>query len=404
MNAQLSEIDAYEALAKRFRPVFAQIADGATAREVGRLLPFDEIELLRNAGFGAATVPVEFGGAGASVVDLFRLLIELGEADSNLPQLLRAHFASVDGWLTRPNDDRRERWLTRVAEGALLGNATHERSAAAVGGFTTQVSRTPAGLRLNGVKHYSTGSLFADWIWVAAVDSDGATVSLIVAARAPGVTRSDDWDGFGQRLTGSGTTTFVDVVVDPDELDPILPGPTHATALLQLVLLAALVGIGRSALRDAVSFVRSRTRVYSQGLADRASDDPLVQQVVGRLAGLVYSAEATTLEAARTLQAAHEAVIAGGPDAHTHIRRAELAAVQAQSTVTERVLEATTVLFEVGGASATGEARRLDRHWRNARTISSHNPVVYQQRAIGAELLTGDGLLFSWDTGEGSRR
>ena len=53
------------------------------------------------------------------------------------------------------------------------------------------------------------------------------------------------------------------------------------------------------------------------------------------------------------------------------------------------MLEAATLVFEVGGASATSETRRLDRHWRNARTAASHNPAIHREAAIGDHLLNG---------------
>ncbi|UOE43127.1 acyl-CoA dehydrogenase family protein [Agromyces larvae] len=383
--------------------MFDRIAEDAVQREVERRLPHREVGWLRDAGFTAVTVPQSLGGLGASVTELFRLLIELGEADSNIPQLLRAHFTAVEGWLVQPPSPERDRRLRLVAEGAVFGNASHERSTAGVGDYVTRLRWHGDELLLDGVKHYSTGSIFADRIWVAAVDELGDHVSVVVDATAEGVTRNDDWDGFGQRLTGSGTTRFESVVVDPSEVAPQQDGPTHITGFLQLVLLASLVGVGRAALRDAIDFVRSRTRVYSQGLATAAVDDPLVQQVVGRISALVQAAQSATLAAAAAVEDAHDAI--GGGESHIEplLRRAERETVQAQLIVTDLILQATTLLFEVGGASATSESRRLDRHWRNARTVSSHNPAIYQARALGRELLTGDGLIYSWSTGESPR-
>jgi alkylation response protein AidB-like acyl-CoA dehydrogenase len=46
-------------------------------------------------------------------------------------------------------------------------------------------------------------------------------------------------------------------------------------------------------------------------------------------------------------------------------------------------------MFEVGGASAVTERFRLDRHWRNARTLASHNPVIYRDRIVGDHVLNG---------------
>lgn len=53
---------------------------------------------------------------------------------------------------------------------------------------------------------------------------------------------------------------------------------------------------------------------------------------------------------------------------------------------------ATTRLFEVGGASATLRTRGLDRHWRNARVLASHNPLIYRARLLGDRAVNGTPL------------
>ena len=92
----------YESVASRFRPIFERIAAGAVERDQLRTLPYDQIAELKQAGFGALRVPVSHGGAGVSIKQLFRLLIELGAADSNLPQALRGHFAFVEDVVNAP--------------------------------------------------------------------------------------------------------------------------------------------------------------------------------------------------------------------------------------------------------------------------------------------------------------
>src|SRR5699024_10035808 len=260
----------HAALRERFAPVLAEIAAGAAERDRERRLPHAEVRALADAGFTAVTVPVAQGGHGAGIETLFRLLIDLGEADSNLPQLLRAHFSHVEELLLEgaADDDAKSR-LAGIAAGAVFGNASHERSTARVGDLATTVLPDGDGYRLDGEKHYSTGSLFADWIDVSARTADGGRARVTIASDAPGVTLRDDWDGFGQILTGSGSTLLEDVKVPAAQVRVRPQGgdgrPTTQTAFLQLVLLSSLVGVGRAAVRDAVGFVRSRTRVYSQG-------------------------------------------------------------------------------------------------------------------------------------------
>lgn len=392
----------YAELRERFAPVLAHIADGAVERDRTRRLPHEEVRALAEAGFTALTVPTSYGGSGADIETFFRLLIDLGEADSNLPQLLRAHFAFVNDFLIGIEEGDPADWFTRIAQGAVFGNASHERSSAVVGDLATTVTATDGEYRLSGEKHYSTGSIFADWINVSARTPDGGRARVTVGSTAPGVDIRDDWDGFGQILTGSGSTLFTDVSVPATHVR-VLEGrgdgaPTTQTSFLQLVLLASLAGAGRAALRDGIDFVRSRTRVYSQGSGASAAADPLVQQVVGRLSAKVASAQDAVLAAARALAAAQAAV---GTEDHERLTdAAELRTVQAQITAVEDVLSVTTELFEVGGASATSRGRSLDRHWRNARTLSSHNPVIYQERAIGDRLLNGTDLLYFWSTGQ----
>jgi len=239
----------YESLAERFRPIFARIADGAVERELNRELPHEPIQWLKQAGFGAVRVPVEYGGGGASLPQLFQLLIELAEADSNVPQALRGHFAFAEDRLNAAPGPNRDLWFKRFVDGDIVGCAWTEIGNVAIGDVVTQVSPDGERWRLNGEKFYSTGSIFADWIDVYARRSDtGGDVIAAVRARQPSVEHSDDWDGFGQRTTGSGTSRFVDAVVESGHVIDFATRFKYQTAFYQLVLLATLAGIGRSAL------------------------------------------------------------------------------------------------------------------------------------------------------------
>lgn len=388
----------YEDLAAPFRPVFARIADGAVEREINRELPHAEVGWLRDAGFGAVRIPIADGGSGASISQFFRLLIELAEADSNLPQLWRAHFGFLEERLNGEDSDIRDHWLRAAVSGVVIGNAVTEVGGGAVGAVATSLE--PSGDRwvLSGTKHYSTGAIFADWIVVSAQRGD-ETAWVLTPADAEGVTVSDNWDGFGQRLTGSGTTSLDGVLVDDEHVFPHTNrGPSYMIAFYQLVLLASLAGVARAALRDGVDYARSRKRVYSHGSGDLPREDPLVQQVIGKLSALSFAADATTLAAADTLETINRARSRGAIPSEL-FDVAEIAAARAQITVVDTVLQATTLLFEIGGASSVQESRRLDRHWRNARTISVHNPVIYKTRVVGDHELNATAPTYSWVVG-----
>ncbi|PWE54586.1 monooxygenase [Metarhizobium album] len=394
--------EGYEALSAPFRPIFAEIAASAAERDLNRGLPHEAIRRLKEAGLGAVRLPVEAGGKGASLPQFFNLLIELSTADSNVTQALRGHFGFTEDILNTRDSERRGIWFGRIGGGEITGNAWSEIGAgAALDRFSTNVAENKEGrLVLNGAKYYTTGSLFADWIDVGASNADGEGISVTVRRHAEGVEVVDDWDGFGQILTASGTTTFRDVVVEPQDIVIDDERFRYSAAFYQLVHLATLSGIGRAITADVAKAVAERRRTYTHAAAARSSEDPQVLQVVGRIRAAAYAAGAITLQAAASLQRAFEAHFVDDADAEEKANAiAELEAAQAQTVVSDLILDASTLLFDALGASATKKPAGLDRHWRNARTLASHNPRIYKQRIIGDFAVNGTPPPYQWRIG-----
>lgn len=393
----------YAALAATFRPIFARIAEGAVERETTRTLPTEPIRWLKEAGFGTLRIPQDQGGFGATLPQLFQLLTELAEADSNLPQALRAHFAFVEDRLNQPDSAQRQSWFRRFADGELVGSGWTEIGNLKLGEVITKVSPAENGWQLDGEKFYSTGTLYADWIDVYAQRSDnGRDVIALVNTHQPGVERDDDWDGFGQRLTGSGSTRFRQARVEQAHVFDFSERFRYQTAFYQHVLLATLAGIGRAVKRDAAAGVANRTRTYSHGNAGRVKDDAQVLQVVGQIASWAWAVEATVQRAAHSLQLAYE-LHNSGDEARIQQANvlAELESAQAQVVASELVPRAASELFNALGASDTRVSKALDRHWRNARTVASHNPVIYKIRNIGDWEVNGKEPTFIWQIGNG---
>ncbi|MHA7156171.1 acyl-CoA dehydrogenase family protein [Arthrobacter sp. TMN-50] len=377
----------YEELAARFRPVFHRIAEGALARETDRILPFDQVGWLRDAGFTTLRVPARFGGDPVSHEHLFRLVIELAEADSNVSHLLRSHFSFVETAALQ-SADFQDRWFPRIAGGQIFGNAATERSGNALGTTQTRLHQEEGQWFLTGEKFYTTGSIFADWVVVMASTEgvEGRQYGL-VKADDPRVTLVDDWDGFGQPLTGTGTAIFDRVPVESGDILQRKVTSSLEPAFFQLFLLAVLAGIGRAALRDAAHLVRTRTRTFNTGSGGLFRNDPQIQEHVGVLASKVYAAEAIVTAAARDLDAASNPDLALAAEAG--FLRAELAVERAHIGVPPLVLAATSELFDVTGASAVSRGQALDRHWRNARTVATHNPALFKARSVGDYLING---------------
>lgn len=380
----------YEELAARFRPIFARIAATAVERERDHRLPHAEIGWLKEAGFTTLRVPQADGGFGVSLPELFGLLVELSAADPNVTNALRSHFGFTEDVLNAADPGWRSLWLGRIAARQTIGSGFSEIGDAKAAHYSTAVSRHGDGWRVNGEKFYTTGSLFADWINLGARDEQGEPIGAVVDRRAPGVEVIDDWDGFGQALTASGTARFADVALAPDAVNPFGGRFRYSPAFFQLVHLATLAGIGRAAAADVARLVAERRRIYSHGNASAVSADPQILQVVGRVRGQAYSAGAIVLHVAHALQRAHVAQQTGDEAAAARTAAmAELEVNQAVTVISSLVLEATTVLFDALGASAARRSQGLDRHWRNARTITSHNPRIYRERILGDYAVNG---------------
>ncbi|GAA5000308.1 acyl-CoA dehydrogenase family protein [Acinetobacter puyangensis] len=393
----------YKALAQKYRPIFDQITAGALQREKERILPFEPILWLKQAGFGAVRIPVEQGGDGASIPQLFQLLIELSKADSNVTQALRGHFAFVEDRLNAQRDADQSHWFKRFVAGEIVGNAWTEIGNVKIGDVITKVTKQGEQWIVNGKKYYTTGSIFADWFDLfAQIEETGESVIAATRTQQQGVTIDDDWDGFGQRTTGSGTAVLVNAEVE--EVIPFDSRFKYQTAFYQLFHLSTLTGIAQAAVAEFTQQVRQRTRVFSHGNGDRVDQDVQVLQVIGKASAQAYAAEAITIQAAQASQRAFHAHFSQDEEAEKHINiLAEIESAQGQVVIADLVLDLTSKLFNVLGASAASRDKALDRFWRNARTVSSHNPLIYKEKSIGDWEVNGTEPIYAWQIGGGSK-
>lgn len=379
--------------------LLAKIAEGASERERERILPYDAIDLIRRARLGALRLPVEAGGGSTTIAELFQFVIRLGEADANVAHILRNHFSVVERLVRLPKDDQSRQWQKAVAEGAIIGLATTELESPRVGNVTPGTTFTLDGngdYLLNGTKYYSTGTLYSDFVLVRAADASGTSGATIVPIKREGIELVDDWDGLGQRLTATGTTHFRNVRVKRQEVVFDAPdvgyGVPYSNTFAQLFLTAIVAGIARATLRDATALVRSRKRTFYYAPTEIPTEDPLLQQTVGQIASGAFAAETVVLAAAEALDIATDAFDAGAANATEAAHHAALLSAKAKIIADDFAIRGGSLLFDVGGASATKKVTNFDRHWRNARTLSSHNPTSYKARSIGDYEVNGTPL------------
>ncbi len=355
-----------------WQALFDEIAAGSAEREEKRILPFAQIQVLKDQRFGAYRLPVADGGTGASMAGLMEQVIALGAADSNVAHILRNHFVFVERFARNPVSAQAHFWRDQVAQGAIFGLANTELAQARSG------EKTFTRLVPDGAHFRMTGA------------------TAIIPTRREGVNLVDDWDAMGQRMTGSGTTLFDSVRVEPEEIIVDSAGTGYSrpykSTLPQLFLTAVNTGILRAIVRDASAMLHKRSRKgFFFAAADTPAEDPLLLKIVGDLSAQLFAAEAV-VAAASHAQDASLATAEGDPALKDTAHHAAVLAAKAKLIVDGLVLQAGTAVFDLGGASSTLRTQNLDRHWRNARTVASHNPALYKALALGKLVVHGEPL------------
>lgn len=372
---------AADALAAALRP-------GAAARDRERAIPHAELDLVARSGLPAAPIARDRGGAGASAGVQAEVLRRIAVADPSIAQILLPHFVllgAISGLAAPP---LRDHILADVLAGARIGNAISERGTRHAWDPQTRLVRLSGDShRLDGRKYYATGALTADWIGVSAKDAEDRVALVLIPRDASGLEITDEWTSFGQRSTISGPAVLEGVVVFDAQILPLweaFAGPTTGGAFDQLLHAALDVGVARGALDDAAAYVRRHGRPWFESEAARAADEPELVARTGQLASRVIALEAAFRDTARSLDATNAAVLTDESTA-----RASIAVAALKTVAAEIAVDTASAVFELTGTASTDDRHRLDRHWRNARTHTLHDPVRWKYRHIGRFVLDG---------------
>jgi SfnB family sulfur acquisition oxidoreductase len=364
------------------------LVQGASERDRERRLPHAEIEWFSQSGLWGITVPRAYGGAGVSFVTLTEVIKIIAAADASLGQLPQNHFGLVDAIALTGTEAQKRYFFSQVLAGKRFGNGFSERGTKHVLDLKTRVRREGNEYVVDGTKFYSTGALFAHFIPVLGLDDERRAWLAYIPRDTPGLEVIDDWSGFGQRTTASGTVTLDAVRVSASHVlpaSPISDTPTLNGPISQIIQAAIDAGIAKAAIDDTLAFVRTRTRPWVDSGLERASDDPLILREVGRLHIQLHAAEALLERAARVI----DELSAKRETTEDDVARASVAVGEAKVLTTEVALLAGEKLFELAGTQATLSEYNLDRHWRNARTHTLHDPVRWKYHLVGSYYLNG---------------
>lgn len=368
-----------------------QVADFALEdrnhRDQNRILPTEQIVQFSQKGLGGIRVPQQYGGAFVSNKTLAHVFRILTKADANVGQIPQNQFGLLNFINITGSDSQKQFIYSEILAGKRIANGGPEKNSKDTKAIQTTLSFENNKYVLNGEKFYSTGTSFADWLAIRALHPEGYTVLVIVDRHAEGVEVINDWNGFGQRTTASGTVKLNNVEVDPalffDERI-IADTPNVRGAYSQLLQVAIDVGIAEAAFDDTLSSIRKARPIIDSGV-EKASEEHYTLQEVGKLNILLDAAILLLDDAAEYLdELDHLTEISAEQAALASILVAE-----AKIYANDAALHISEKLLELGGSRASLSQHNLDQHWRNARVHTLHDPVRWKFHAIGDYYLNG---------------
>lgn len=363
--------------------------DAVQRRQQGGAAPTRAIQQIKALKLGALRLPIEHGGRGLSIEALFKVLIEIAQYDNDLPQILRSHFQFVEDVIRSNDKDFQQFWLKQISQGKIIGNAFTEpanQSLVGSGEYQTQLTQVDEHFEVSGTKIFTTGTLYADYVSIRVTDEQHRVLSVIVPTDRAGVERLDDWNGIGQKFTASGTTRFEKVKVFAHEVHPVPAEQVKFKPFTQLLLQSVVAGIVKAISREAVALLQQRKRTFVFAAHADPRQDPLLLERVGEIEASAYIIEQAVLKAAHAQDIAFKSTRDGVTN-YALSHQAALEASLVKIAIEPLALNAATQLFDITGASSTTVEHDLDRHWRNIRTLCSHNPASFKAYAVGNLLI-----------------
>lgn len=365
----------------------AEFVKGSSRRDRERIWPVAELDAFSQSGLWSINVPKAFGGPDLSYVTLAKVIEIISAADSSIGQVAQNHLGVVAAIRTVSDKDQQKLLFAEALKGTRFGNAFSEFGSKRAADFETRFTDAGDHVVVNGRKFYSSGALLAHLVPIVALDDEGRAWYAIADRGAPGLTVIDDWSSFGQRTTLSGTVIIDNVKVPKTHLVPGYKGydkPTADGAIFQIIQVAVDTGIAQAAIDETVRFVRTRSRAWIDSGVENAWDDPYTIQAVGDLTLRLHAAQALLEKAGHAIDRA-----VAEPTAET-VAHAQIVTAEAKILSTEIAVAATNKLFELAGTRSTLAEHNLDRHWRNARTHTLHDPVRWKYSILGKYFLNGE--------------
>ncbi|WP_395608278.1 acyl-CoA dehydrogenase family protein [Pseudomonas sp. B22129] len=360
----------------------AEFALTAVERDERGGTPKTERDALRHSGLLALSIPTQYGGLGARWSETLGIVREFAKVDSSIAHVFGFHHLMLATVRLFSRPEQWQPWFEQTARKHWFwGNALNPLD-------TRTVVKDFGGWReFSGKKSFCSGASDSQMLIASAVDESAGGKLLIAAIPSgrSGITLHNDWNNIGQRQTDSGSASFERVRVEESEL-LLDPGPLSTPfaclrpLIAQLTFTHMFLGIAEGAFEEARNYTTTETRAWHKSSAEDVRQDPYVLHHYGEFWVALEGVRLLVERAADLLDQAW----AKGPNLSEHERgQLAIAIATAKVAATRQGLDLCSRLFEVTGARSTHASLRLDRHWRNLRTQTLHDPVDYKLHELG---------------------
>ncbi len=346
-------------------------------------IPDDLRRAAADMGLFGYTLPEQYGGLGATLTEDVQLAFEFGYTTP----AFRSMFGTNNGiagqvLVNSGTDAQKERWLPRLAEGAIASFALTETEAGSdPSGLTTSATRDGDGYVISGAKRFITNAPVADvFVVFARTDEEqrgtrGISVFLIEAGRE-GVRVGPKDRKTGQAGAWTAEVFFDEVRVPASALVGGQEGAGFAEAMKSLVrgrvhIAAMCVGMAQRLLDESVTHARAS----KQG-GRPIGEFQLVQAMLADQQTGLYAGRAMVAEAARNYDSGADRRI--GPSA-------------AKLFCSEMVGRAADLAVQIHGGLGYMRGVPVERMYRDARLFRIYEGTSEIQRLIIGRALLKDG-------------
>nr|WP_218171378.1 acyl-CoA dehydrogenase family protein [Pseudomonas gingeri] len=364
------------------RQLAADFALTAVERDERGGTPKAERDALRHSGLLALSIPTQYGGLGGRWSETLDVVREFAKVDSSIAHVFGFHHLMLATVRLFSRPEQWQPWFEQTArKNWFWGNALNPLD-------TRTVVRNLGGWReFSGKKSFCSGASDSQMLIASAVDESAGGKLLIAAIPSgrSGITLHDDWHNMGQRQTDSGSASFERVRVEESEL-LLDPGPLSTPfaclrpLIAQLTLTHMFLGIAEGAFEEARQYTLDETRPWFKSTARDIRQDPYVLNHYG---DFWVALEGVRLLVERAAGLLDQAWAKGQNLSGEERGNLAIAIATAKVAANREGLALCSKLFEVTGARSTHASLRLDRHWRNLRTQSLHDPLDYKLQELG---------------------